>query len=580
MTNRILPLCLGTLLLLGLPRPLTAQQVPVIEKTLPNGMTLLMLQRKGEPSISGGWVAKVGSSNERPGITGIAHLFEHMMFKGTPTLGTTDFEKDQQIIAEQERVRDLMRQEEAHMRQMWREGKIEDLRDPETKTDRYKELAAEFKKLIEAQREILVKNEFDKVYTAAGASGMNAFTTHDLTGYFITVPSNRLEFWMWMESERLLRPVFREFYAERDVVFEERRMRTEATPLGQYEEQFESMFWVSHPYHWPVIGWPSDIPAISKKQADDFYAKYYAPQNITLVLVGDFSPEQALPMVEKYFGRIPKGTVDAPDVITLELEQKIEKRMFAEVEANPQVDILWHAVPFRHPDSYALEVLAEVLSSRTGRLYKSLVLDKKIATSVSARQDQRKWAGAFNISAEAKDGTTPEDLEQAIYAELEKLKEELVPDREIQKVKNNFAAYEYRKLANNFSIMIQLIFYEGLGDWNEINDGGPRYQSVTAEDIQRVVKKYFIEDGRAVAIYTRKEGAKEEDPLLTGLSAEQKSLVRMISGKMQQETSVDNLQQALTQMEGQSPKDDNEKQMMRIYRSLIEKRIKELKAEK
>ncbi len=577
MMKRFSIFCIAALLATGLNTQ--AQQVPVVEKELSNGMTLLMLQRKGEPSISGGWVAKVGSSNERPGITGIAHLFEHMMFKGTPTLGTKDYEKDQKIIAEQERVRDLMRQEEAGMRQLWREGKIDDLRNPENATPRYKELEAEFKKLIEQQREILVKNEFDKVYTAAGASGMNAFTTSDLTGYFITVPSNRLEFWMWMESERLYRPVFREFYAERDVVFEERRMRTEATPLGQYEEQFESMFWVSHPYNWPVIGWPSDIPAISKAQADEFYGKFYAPQNITLVLVGDFDPKDAESMAEKYFGRIAKGKQDAPDVITLELEQKIEKRMNAEVEANPQVSILWHSVPFRHPDSYPLEVLAEVLSSRTGRLYKSLVIEKQLATSASARQDQRKWAGAFNIKAEAKGDVTPAQLEEAIYEELEKLKEELVPDREIQKVKNNFAAYEYRKLANNFSIMIQLIFYEGLGDWNEINDGGSRYQAVTSEDIQRVVKKYFTKETRAVATYTRKAGAKEEDPALAGLSAEQKSVVRMISSKLKAETSIENLQKTLAQF-AKPPANagEEDKQMMKIYKSLIQKRIEELKS--
>src|ERR1700757_1154109 len=143
---------------------------------------------------------------------------------------------------------------------------------------------------------------------------MNAFQTADLTAYFVAVPANKLELWMWMESERLLHPVFREFYAERDVVFEERRMRTDSTPLGKFEEEFNAMFWESSPYSWPVVGWPSDIPAISKAQADDFYATFYAPQNLTLILAGDLNIEQAVGLAKRYFERIPRGPKEAPDV--------------------------------------------------------------------------------------------------------------------------------------------------------------------------------------------------------------------------------------------------------------------------
>ena len=202
---------------------LLAQKVAVVEQPLSNGMKLLMVERHDDPTIAGGWVAHVGSANERPGITGIAHLFEHMMFKGTPTIGTKNFKKDLQIIAEQEKVRDEMRREDAKLRAAWRRGEIDDLQKPENKTERYRELEKKFNELIAAQREILVKNEWDRIYTTAGASGMNAFTSTDLTGYFVTVPANKLELWMWMESERILHPVFREFYAERDVVFEDRK---------------------------------------------------------------------------------------------------------------------------------------------------------------------------------------------------------------------------------------------------------------------------------------------------------------------------------------------------------------------
>ncbi len=498
-------------ILLGFASPVAAQKVPVTEKTLSNGMRLLTVQRHDEPTVSGGWVAHVGSANERPGITGIAHLFEHMMFKGTPTIGTKDYSQDLKVITEQERVREAIRQEEAKMRQAYRRGDIDDLLKPENKTERLKKLDKEFSALIARQREILVKNEFDRIYTTAGGSGMNAFTTEDLTAYFITVPANKLELWMWMESERLLHPVFREFYAERDVVFEERRMRTEATPLGRLQESLDAMFWESHPYGWPVVGWPSDIPAISKAQADEFYALYYAPQNITLILVGDFQPETAATMADKYFGRIPRGATEPPDVVTLELKQPAEKRMYGEAEANPQVDIYWHTVPFGHRDAAALQVLAQLLSHRTGRLYKGLVLGSQVATEVSAQQVSRKWAGLFNAGGEAKTGCTPEQVEQGIHAELEKLKQDGVPAEELQKVKNNFAANEYRRLSSNMPILFQLIMNDGNGDWRQVNEAGPKLQAVTVADVKRVAKQYFSKDNRAVAIVTRKPKAPEQE---------------------------------------------------------------------
>lgn len=495
-------------ILLACCASLQAQRVPVTEKTLSNGMRVLLVQRNDEPTVSGGWVAHVGSSNERPGITGIAHLFEHMMFKGTPTIGTKNYKKDLAIIAEQEKVRDQMREEEKKMRAAYRAGEIDDVAKPENMTPRWRELEKQFAALIQEQRTIQVKNEFDKIYTAAGGSGMNAYTSEDMTAYFITVPANKLELWMWMESGRLLQPVFREFYAERDVVFEERRMRTESTPLGKFAETFESLFWESHPYNWPVIGWPSDIPAISKAQADEFYATYYAPQNITVILVGDFREKPTAQMAEKYFGRIPRGKTEAPDVVTLEVKQTAEKRMYAEADTNPQIDILWHTVPFGHRDAYSLSVLTQILSTRTGRLFKGLILGSQIATETWAQQDTRKWAGYFNIGGEAKEGHTPEQVEQGLYAELEKLKKEEVPTDELQKVKNNFAANEYRRLSSNTPILMQLIHDDGHGDWREINDANAKIQAVTAADLKRVVNEYFTKENRAVAVYTRKAAGK------------------------------------------------------------------------
>lgn len=481
-----------------------AQKVAVVEETLANGMRLLMVERHDDPSVAGAWVAHVGSSNERPGITGIAHLFEHMMFKGTQTIGTTNYARDIEIISSQEQVREAMRREEREMRAAYRRGDVDDLLKPENKTQRYRELEQQFQRLIAEQRAVLVKNEFDRIYSGQGASGMNAFTSEDMTAYFITVPANKLELWMWMESERLLRPVFREFYAERDVVFEERRMRTESTPLGKFAEQLNAMFWKSAPYSWPVVGWPSDIPSITKAQADEFYTTFYAPQNITLILVGDFKVDAAQALARKYFERIPRGPREAPEVVTTEVKQVAEQRMYAQAETNPQVEILWHTVPFRHRDSYALQILGQILSTRTGRLYKSMVLGSQIATSVYAGQGSQKWAGYFTAGGEVKEGHTPEQVEQGIYAALEQLSNEEVPEQELQKVKNTFAASEYRRLSSNFAILMQLIMNDGNGYWAEINEAGPKLQAVTAADVKRVANTYFSRENRTVAIYTRK----------------------------------------------------------------------------
>ena len=558
------------------------QKVPVKEHFLSNGMKVLLVERHDAPSVSGGWVARVGSANERPGITGIAHLFEHMMFKGTPTIGTRNYQKDLEIIAAQEKVRDGMRAEERKMRAMWRRGEITDLQDPDQKTKRWKELEKEFKKLVEEHRKVIVKNEFDRIYTANGGSSMNAYTSYDHTAYFITVPANKLELFMWMESGRLLEPVFREFYAERDVVFEERRMRTESTPTGKFTESFNSLFWESHPYSWPIIGWPSDIPAISKAQADEFYATYYAPQNLTLILVGDFQSKEALAQAEKYFGRIKKGKDEAPDVVTLEMPQKAEKRFFAEAEINPNVDIYYHTPAFGHKDTFALRVLAQVLHTRTGRLHKKLVLKDKLATDTWAWTRGRKYAGEFNIGAEIAEGRTLKETEEALYAQLEKLKTEPVPAKEVQKVKNNFAAAEYRRLSSNHPILMAIMRAEGTSGWRAINESGPKLQAVTPADIQRVAKKYFTRENRAVAIYKRKPGTGGGgDPLLAGLTGEQKAMARKIKASITAEKDLTKLKEQLKGLEGRLEQAGTKAPpLMKVVRDILRKRISEMEKKK
>jgi len=554
-------------------------QVPVMEFELDNGLKMLLVPRPEMTTVSAGWVAHVGSANERPGITGLSHLFEHMMFKGTPTIGTTNIKRDLEIIAEQEDIQEQIRQIYREQRRQYRLGLNEDPFDPEGRTPEQIELEQQFDVLVEEQRDLMIKDEFDKIYTTAGGSGMNAGTTEDLTLYFITVPANKLELWFWMESDRLMDPVFREFYSERDVVHEERRMRTESTPTGKFGEQFEAMFWESHPYSWPVVGWPSDLKVISKQQADDYYATYYAPNNLTVAMVGNFDPEEVKQLANQYFGRIPRGKIAPPDVVTLEMEQLAEKRMKAECDCQPQVEVRYHTVPFMHVDSYALDVLAALMNGRTGRLYKSMVLGSEIASSANAGQDSKKYAGAFSFGAETKGDATPEQLEAAWYGELQRLLEEPISVDELQKVKNNAAADSYRRLESPFFLALQLMFYDGLGDWRFLNEGTDRMLAVTADDVKRVGRKYFTTENRSVATYYRIEGAEAEQfpPAVANLPVPQQNMVKGQIRQLRQVSDVAQLQEILGQVQQQASAAPPEyKSLIEIMEKFIADRIDEL----
>ena len=502
--------------------PAVAQKVAVEEFTLPNGMQFLLVPRTDQPNVvSAGWVARVGSVNERPGITGISHFFEHMMFKGTNTIGTGDPDKDRTFRVEQKKVRDQINQivwTEQYER--YRLGEIDDPWDPANDTPQLRSLRSKLDTLIRAQQgrgeagpatATIVKDEFDQVYTKAGGSGMNAFTSYDLTCYFITVPSNKLELWAWMESDRLNDSVFREFYSERDVVHEERRLRTDSTPTGRFQEQFNSMFWASCGYSWPVIGWPSDLNSYTFEQAQVYWNTYYRPGNLFGVIVGDFDPQQVKAFIKEYFSRLDPGSKKPPPVVTLEVEQLAEQRMNAVGDFPPSIEVRYHTVPAGHTDSYPLDMLAELLNERTGRLYTTMVEGRGIAATASASSDTRKYAGLFSFDATTRGEATPEQLEQAWYEELARLQAEAVPERELRKVKNRVAASNYRRLENNMSLLIQLAFYETLLDWREINEMPSKYEAVTAADIKRVANAYFDETNRSVAIYRRTEAEQAEE---------------------------------------------------------------------
>jgi predicted Zn-dependent peptidase len=537
---------------LAVTLPAVAQQaeVPVKEFVLDNGMEILMVERPESPTVTGGWLARVGSVNEEVGATGVAHLFEHMMFKGSRTIGTTDYEKESKIIAQLDAVRLEMDAEYELLREAKRRGEFTgSIYLPENQSERLAELRETMRALQEQQKAYIVNNEFDQIYTEAGGSGMNAGTWEDGTFYFNVVPSNKLELWFWMESERLLNPVFREFYSERDVVREERRRGVESDPTAKFEEQFDFMFWGSIPYHHPTIGWPSDVESIGRAAADRFFDTFYAPNNITVALVGNFDSDQALALAKKYFGRIPRGETEPPPVVTEEIEQLAERRMMATADTNPSVKIRWHTVPFVHKDVYGMDVVEAVLSDRTGRLYKSLVEAEQIATGEPYAFGRAfKYGGFLEIGAELAEGVDHRLVEEALMAEIERLKHDPVPERELQKVKNQSLANSYRRLQSDYYLMMQMLWYTASGDWHYLNDSTAKIQAVTAEDVQRVANTYLTDTGKNVLWYFRKEGS-EEDPELAALSGQAKAMAKQALAQIAQVTDPAELEQGLQQMQ-------------------------------
>jgi len=566
-------------------KPATAAAMattPAVEEhVLGNGMRVLLVPRHLSPTVSCGWVAHVGSSNERPGITGIAHLFEHMMFKGTHVIGTRNYALDAQLIDAQEAVMEQMRAEISKLRAAYRRGEIDDITKPEAKTPRMKQLEASFDSLVALQRKNMIKNEFDLVLQNNGASRINAFTNEDMTFYFYTLPANKLELYFWMEADRLKNRVFREFYSERDVVYEERRRSLESTPTGKFEESFNSTFWDASPYSWETIGWPSDVANITLAQANDFYARFYAPQNLTAVIVGDFDPKQALAMAERYLGSIPRGKNPIPEMITMEVPQIAEKRFYGEAETNPEVEIRWHAVPTVHKDIPAFTLLETLLNGDTGRLRKNLVLGGGPANSARAQLDDRKYEGLFEIDAEAKEGHAPEDCEKAVYAELERIAKDGVPEDELQAAKNRFLTTTYRQLDGNFPVMLRYGVADARGDWHLADGITGMVQGVSSADLQRLVKKYFTKENRAVAIYTRKGGSEPEDPVVASLPPEAKGMVKQALSRIAAANDPAQLQQMLTRMEqmgAQVP--ENMKPGIDYVKTRIQARLAELDAKK
>ncbi len=486
----------------------------VIEHQLSNGMKVLMVERHQTPVVSINLTFGVGGMNEHTGRTGVAHLYEHMAFKGTRMVGTKDYEKERPLLEELHRLGT-----EIERRQREAEAVKTSGRPSSAGAPALDQLMQRFKELQDKAGEYVVANEMALLYQRHGAVGLNATTGKDLTRYMVSLPSNRLPLWAVLEADRMAHPVLREFYKERSVVMEERRLRTDDNPQGLLFETFTAAAFQAHPYGLPTVGWASDIEALTPAATEEFFKTYYGPAGATVAIVGDIHPKEVIDLLERTFGVIPPAP-PPPPVVTVEPPQRGERRVEVEFDAEPTLLIGYHKPGIGHPDDFVFDVIDAVLSDGvTSRLYSRLVREKRLAASVMTDTNYPgvRAPNLFVISATPLAPHTAAEVEAAIYEELERLKTEPVTPQELEKVLNNLDASLVRSLRSNSGLASQLAFYQTVaGDWRYILDARDRIAKVTPEDIQRVVAQYLKKSNRTVATLvktpaTRKIAAKAAD---------------------------------------------------------------------
>ena len=473
--------------------PASAQDIPQIEKKvtvhkLPNGWTFIIYERPVAPVFSFATHVDVGSDREVPGITGLAHMFEHMAFKGTPNIGTNDYEGEKVALAKVDKAYAAY-DAERHK--------------PSPDPEKLKALEKAWKDSQEEADKFIVKNEFGDIVDREGGVGLNAGTNSDSTVYFYSLPSNKTELWAYLESERFMHPVFREFYKERDVVKEERRLRTESQPFGRLLEQFIATAFTAHPYHQPVVGYMSDLNSFSREDAEAFYKKYYVPSNLVTSIVGDVKASEIIPILDKYFGRIPKGE-EPPPVRTVEPPQTAEKIVKLSDPSQPLYVEGYHKGSATDPDDAVYDAIQDVLSNgRTSRLYRSLVRDKQIAVAAQALDGfpGDKYPNLFVVFGVPARGHGNDEVKDAIRAELTRLCDEDITDEELAMVKTRTKADLIRSLSNNNGIASNLAEYETrFGDWKELFRSVDQIDKVTKADIRRVASKTFVPTNRTVGM--------------------------------------------------------------------------------
>lgn len=458
-------------------------------RTLPNGLTLIVCERPEAPVFSFFTLVDAGSAQDPMRETGLAHMFEHMAFKGTDKIGTTDYAAEKPALAKVEIAYAAYIAE----------------RDKTVGRDQAKleTLEKAWKDARQEAEQYVVSNEFGKIIERNGGEDLNAFTNYDETGYHYSLPANRLELWAYLESGRFLHPVMREFYKERDVVIEERRMRTDSSPVGRLLEQFDAAAFEAHPYHRPTVGWMSDLNTFSATDAQTFFDKYYVPSNMVIAVVGGVKAEEAMPTLEKYFSRLP--TRPKPDeTTTTEPPQDSERRIILQETSQPFYLEGYHRPDYRSQDDAVYDAITDLMSEgRTSRLYRALVRDKKIASFAAGFTGLPgvKYPHLFAFFAVPLPGHTPQEVGEAIHAEIERLKKEDISDEELKMIKTRAKANLIRGLADNQGLAIQLATYQTrYGDWRELFDSVDRIDKVTKADIRRVANKIFVDTNRTVGI--------------------------------------------------------------------------------
>ncbi len=501
MRHHRLSLLASLFLVVAAVLPASAQDMAAFEKNLTvhkmtNGLTVMIYRRPVAPVFSFFTHVDVGAAQEVPGITGLAHMFEHMAFKGTSVIGTRDYKAEAAALAKVDSAYHAYDAER---------------RNPLADPDKLDALKKAFKDAQDAADAYIEKNEFSKIVDRAGGVGMNASTSSDQTVYFYSLPANKVELWAYLESSRFLDPVFREFYKERDVVMEERRLRTESNPNGRLFEQFSATAFFAHPYKQPVVGYMSDLMSFTREDAEAFYRKYYVPADMTIAIVGDVKAEAILPIIETYFGRLPAGP--KPDALrTVEPKQTAEKTVLLVDPAQPLYLEAYHRPEATSLDDPIYDVIADVLSGgRTSRLYRSLVRDKKIAAAAGAFNGfpGSKYPTLIVMRAVPTPGHTNQEVQAAIREQLERLKTEPITDDELKMVKTRAKADLIRSLDDNSGIARQLVFSQvRFGDWREIFRTVERLDKVTKEDVMRVANATFVATNRTVGMIENADAAK------------------------------------------------------------------------
>jgi len=496
--RRLVP---AVLVLLSLSATLTAQDLTAFEKrttvkVLPNGLTVLVCERHEAPVFSFFTRVDAGSAQDPKGMSGLAHMFEHMAFKGTDKIGTKNYSAEKIALEKVEKTYYAYLNE-----RLKRVGQ-----DPQ-KLEAFKKA---WQAAIEEANKYVVVNQFSEILERNGAEDMNAQTSEDETTYFYSLPENRLELWAYMESERFLHPVMREFYKERDVVFEERRMRVDSDPFGRLIEEFQSTAFQVHAYHNPGIGSPSELETFSATDALNFFHKYYVPSNMVVAVVGDVTPAKVLPIVEKYFGRIPAAPKPEP-LRAVEPPQRAERTVVLREASQPIFIEGYHRPDYRDPDDVVYDVISDLLSSgRTSRLYRALVRDQKIAAQAAGFTDfpGDKYPNLFAFFAVPSRGHTPEEIEKSMHAEINRLVTQDVTDEELKMVKTRLRADLIRGLADNEGLAQNLATFQALyGDWRYLFRQLDKYDQVTKADIRRVASKTFSPENRTVGITETKAEA-------------------------------------------------------------------------